>query len=317
MADHAIPAAHAQLARIPGVAVVLVALLVVFAIASPRFASATNLSNVLVQSMILLLLALPMTLVIMTEGVDISMGAVLSLASVAFALTFVTTQSLALSLMAALSMGAAFGVLNGWLVALPEIPPFVVTLGTLGIAQGLALIISDGQSIVGIPRSVRDYYSGDLLGVPLPIVMGGAAYLAFHVLLYHTRFGTYVCALGGNRDALAFAGIPWRRMLIAVYVLCGAMAGFAALLLTARMSAGHPTAAIGMEFDAVAAVAVGGTSFERGNGCIFGTLLGVVTVGILRNGLNLIAVPGSAQVAAVGALVIFALFLDGLRSRSA
>jgi ribose transport system permease protein len=242
---------------------------------------------------------------------------VLTLGSVVFAMTFVSTQSLTLSLAAAILIGCAFGLLNGWLVALLDIPPFVVTLGTLGVAQGLALILSDGQSIVGIPRFIREFYSGAVLGVPPPIIIGVIAYLIFHVLLYHTRFGIYVCALGGNRDALALAGVPWRRTLIAVYILCGAMAGFAALLLTARMSAGHPTAAIGMEFDAVAAVAVGGTSFERGNGWIFGTLLGVLAVGILRNGLNLMAVPSSAQVACIGGLVIFALFLDGLRSRTA
>lgn len=119
---------------------------------------------------------------------------------------------------------------------------------------------------------------------------------------------------GGNREALTLAGVKWKRLLITVYMLGGAMAGVAALLMTARMNAGHPTAAIGMEFDAIAAVALGGTSFEKGNGWIFGTLLGVLTVGVLRNGLNLMAVPSSVQVACIGALVIFALFLDGMRS---
>lgn len=303
-----------QIGRIPSVALVLVVLTIGFAVAAPSFASTANLNNVLVQSTILLLLALPMTLVIMTEGLDLSMGAVVTLASVVLALVLVTTGSLALGLLAALAVGIALGTVNGTLVASFGIPPFVATLGTLGIAQGLALVVSDGQSIVGIPRYVREIYSGTILGLPIPIVIAAFVYAAFHVLLYRTRFGTYVVALGGNRDALTLAGVPWKRMLIAVYALCGAMSGLAALLMTARVNAGHPTAAIGLEFDAIAAVALGGTSFEKGNGWILGSLLGVLTVGVLRNGLNLMAVPSSVQVVCIGLLVIFALFLEGLRS---
>lgn len=304
------------IATIPGAAVVLILLSALFAMVAKGFLSPANLSNILVQSTILLMIALPMTLIIMTEGLDLSVGAVLTLASVVLALTVVATGSFILGLAAALAVGLAFGVLNGVLVAQMAIPPFVATLGTLGAAQGLALIVSDGQSVVGLPSGIQFIYSGAVAGVPMPIVLGGAAYLFFHVLLYHTRFGTYVPALGGNREALKLAGVPDRAMLIAVYVLGGVMAGVAAMLLTARMNAGHPTAALGMEFDAIAAVAVGGTSFERGNGWLFGTLLGVFAVGILRNGLNLMAVPSSAQVACIGVLVILALYIDSLRNPS-
>lgn len=301
------------LGRLPGVAIVLVLLVLGFALAAPGFASGANVANVLSQSTILLLLALPTTLVIMTEGLDLSLGAVVTLASVVLALVVVATGSVGLGLLAGLAVGAAFGTANGLLVAYPGIPPFVATLGTLGVAQGLALVVSDGQSVVGIPRPVRAIYSGDVLGLPNPVLIAAAAYAAFHVLLYRTRFGTYVVALGGNRDALALAGVAWRRVLVLVYVLCGAMAGLAGLLMTARMSAGHPTAAIGLEFDAIAATALGGTSFDKGNGWILGTLMGVLAVGVLRNGLNLMAVPSSAQVACIGLLVILALFLEGLR----
>ena len=317
MSDLALsPRRGLRVPSVPGVAVALVGLSALFAVMSPGFLSGGNISNILVQSVILLLLALPMTLIIMTEGLDLSIGAVLTLCSLVLALIGVSTQSLALGLMGALGVGLAFGVLNGWLISVVNIPPFVATLGTMGAAQGLALIVSDGQSVVGIPRFVRQVYSGDLFGlIPYPLLIGAAFYALFHVLLYHTRFGTYVCALGGNRDALTLAGVKWRRLLIAVYALGGAMAGVAALLMTARMNAGHPTAAIGMEFDAIAAVALGGTSFERGNGWIFGTLMGVLTVGVLRNGLNLLAVPSSVQVACIGLLVIFALFLDSIRGQ--
>jgi ribose transport system permease protein len=304
-----------QLARLPGVAIVLVLLLLGFALASPNFAQPTNLANILVQSAILLLLSLAMTLVIMTEGLDLSMGAVLTLASIFFATTTLMSGSIALGIVAALAIGLGFGLLNGVLITGLNIPPFVATLGTLGIAQGLCLVVTDGQSVVGLPRVIEVIYSGAILGIPVPALIGAVAYLAVHGLLYHTRFGTYVFALGGNREALRLAGVSVPRMLVAVYVLAGAMAGFAALLMTSRMSAAHPTAGLGMEFDAIAAVAVGGTSFERGNGWLLGTLLGVLAVGSLRNGLNLMAVPSSAQVACIGALVIVALFIDGLRSR--
>ncbi|MGM4896153.1 ABC transporter permease [Tardiphaga sp. 839_C3_N1_4] len=304
------------LQRIPGVAVMLVLLCVVFSLMTPGFLTVPNISNVLVQSTILLMLALPMTLIIMTEGLDLSMGAVLTLTSLIVAIVALATGSLLLGLLAALAVGIVFGTINGWLVAVVGIPPFVATLGTLGMAQGLSLIVSDGQSVVGMPAAVRGVYSGTLGGVPLPIALGLGSYLAFHGLLYHTRFGTYIFALGGNREALKFAGISARRLLILVYALGGAMVGLAGLLMTARMNSGHPTAGLGLEFDAIAAVAVGGTSFERGNGWLLGTLLGVVTVGVLRNGLNLLALPSSIQVASVGLLVIAALFVDGLRSRS-
>jgi ribose transport system permease protein len=224
----------------------------------------------------------------------------------------VTTGSPVLALLAALAVGFCFGLGNGVLVAKFGLPPFIATLGTLGIAQGLSLLVTDGQSVVGIPRSIENIYSGTLAGIPLPVIIAALAYLVTHTLLYHTRFGTYVFALGGNREALKLAGISVRGMLIRVYLFGGLMAGFAALLMTARLNSAHPTAGIGMEFDAIAAVAVGGTSFERGNGWLLGTLLGVIAVGVLRNGLNLLAVPSSAQVTCIGALVIIALFIDGL-----
>ncbi len=279
------------LARVPGVALVLLVLLILFGLSGSRFLTPGNIANILVQSTVLILLALPMTLIIMTEGLDLSMGAVLTLASIALAMTVVATGSPALALLAGRGVGLGFGIANGLLVAVGRLPPFIATLGTLGIAQGLSLVVTDGQSVVGIPPAIEHVYSGTLVGIPIPFLLAAAAYALIHLLLYNTRFGVAVFALGGL------------------------MAGFAALLMTARMNAAHPTAGIGLEFDAIAAVAVGGTSFERGNGWLFGTPLGVLAVGVLRNGLNLLAVPSSAQVACIGALVILALFIDALRSR--
>jgi ribose transport system permease protein len=305
-----------QASRIPGVAAVIVVLAVTFTALNPSFASLGNLANIVSQSTVLLLMALPMTLIIMSEGLDLSMGAVVTFASVILAMTVLATGSTTIGLLAGLGIGLAFGLLNGWLIASLGIPPFVTTLGTMGVAQGLALVVTDGQSVVGMPKELSTIYTGSLLGIPNPLWICTLVYLATHWLLYHTKFGTYVFALGGNREALRLAGVRDRLMLIAVYAFGGLMAGLASLIMTARINSAHPTAAIGLEFDAMAAVALGGTSFERGNGWLFGTVLGVVAVGILRNGLNLIAVPSSAQVACIGVLVILALYLDGLKSRT-
>lgn len=297
----------------PGVAYLLVLLLVIFAIAGSGFASVPNLRNIGVQSSILLLLALPMTLIIMSEGLDLSMGAVLGLAGVTLASLLAGGIALPVALAAAVGVGLAFGVLNGLLVVKLGIPPFVTTLGTLGIAQGVALVSTDGQSVTGIGRTLPTLYASAWLGLPFSVLVAAGVYAVFHALLYKTRFGTYVFAIGGNRESLTLAGVRTDLYHVGIYALGGFMAGFAALLLTGRMNSGHPTAALGMEFDAIAAVIVGGTSFERGKGWLPGTLLGVLTVGVLRNGLNVVAVSSSLQVASIGALVIVALVIDSLR----
>ena len=212
-------------------------------------------------------------------------------------------------------MGLAFGVVNGLLVVKLSLPPFVATLGTLGIAQGLALVVTEGESIVGIGSGLPKLYASTWVGIPFSVAIAMLLYGVFHFLLYYTRFGNYVFALGGNREALVLAGLPAGLYHVAVYALGGLMAGFAALLLTGRMNAGHPAAAMGMEFDAIAAVIAGGTERQRGNGWLPGTLLGVVTVGVLKNGLNVLAVPSSLQVASIGVLLIAALLIDSFRKR--
>ena len=305
-----------RLATVPGVAYILAIMVLAFSVLSKDFMSAPNLLNVGMQSAILLLIALPMTLIIISEGLDISIGAVLTLASVVLALVLARGGGLALALVAAIGVGLVFGLANGLLVSLAKMPPFVATLGTFGMAQGLALAVTDGQSVVGLGESLQSIYAGRLLGVPVPLVFALGAYVLTHGLLYHTRFGGYVFAIGGNREALVLAGVRANWYHVGVYAFGGLMAGVAALLLASRMNSGHPTAAIGMEFDAIVAVAVGGTSFERGDGWLFGTVLGVVAVGVLRNGLNLLGVPSSLQVVSIGLLVIVAMLIDGFKRRA-
>jgi ribose transport system permease protein len=296
-----------------GVALLLMMLLIVFSVTSPDFLSFANLENVLLQATILLLLALPMTLIILCEGLDLSMGAVLSLCSVVLAVVQISTGSILMGIGAAIAVGIIFGLLNGELIAAYELPPFVVTLGTLGVAQGLALVVAEQGATMGIAPEIAWFWQGVVLGIPVPLWIGAFAWAVFHTLLYHTRFGTRVFALGGNREALKFAGISINKSLISVYALAGFCVGVAALLMTARVNGGHPTAAIGMEFDAIAAVAVGGTAFERGKGGLTGTVLGVVAVGVMRNGLNMLSMPSSVQVAAVGVVVIAALWIESMR----
>jgi ribose transport system permease protein len=303
------------MARVPGVAYLLAFLLVVFSVFGPRFASIPNFLNIGVQSAILLLLALPMTLIIMTEGLDLSLGAVLGLSGVVLAMVLVSGGPLALALAASLAVGLVFGAANGLLVVGIGIPPFMATLGTLGLAQGIALVVTGGESVVGIGPALPALYASTWIGLPFSVIVAAGAYLAFHFLLYYTRFGNYVFAIGGNREALILAGIPASVYHTSIYALGGLMAGFAALLLTGRMNSGHPVAAMGMEFDAIAAVIVGGTERQKGNGWLPGTVLGVLAVGVLKNGLNVLAVPSSLQVASIGLLLIAALLIDSVRRK--
>ncbi|MDQ6619545.1 MAG: ABC transporter permease [Pseudomonadota bacterium] len=277
------------------------------------FASARNVGNLGLQASILLMLAMPMTLIIMSEGLDLSAGAVLSLCGVALAEVLSRGASLPLAFALSIAVGLVFGLANGVLVAWLRLPPFVVTLGTLGIAQGASLVITEGNAISGLGRAISQLYGSSVLGVPFPVVLALATWLVTHVLLYRTRFGTYVFAIGGNRDALVLAGARANFYHVGIYAFGGLVSGIAALLLIGRMNAAHPTVAIGMEFDAIAAVVLGGTSFERGDGWLAGTVLGVATITILRNALDLLGIESSLQVVSIGVLIMIVITVDSVR----
>lgn len=305
----------ATVGRIPGVAYMMVVIVVLFTALNRQFLDGANLINIGSQASILLLLALPMTFVILTEGIDVSAGAVVAASSVALGCVMQAGGHTWLGIVAAIGVGTLFGLFNGTLIAWLRLPPFVVTLGTMGMAQGLALIFSNGQSITDIGTVIPALYGGTVFGIPAPLIFAIVAYALNHLLLYRSRFGIYARAIGGNPEALRFAGVSAKAWLIAIYTFAGAMFGIGAILLTARMSTAHPTASLGMEFDAIAAVVVGGTSFEKGNGGLPGTLLGVLTIGMLRNGLNLVGVPSSVQVSCVGVLVLLALLIEGWKTK--
>jgi ribose transport system permease protein len=301
-------------ARLPGVAWMMAVVIVIFTGLNRQFIDPANLVNIGSQSSILLIIALPMTFVILTEGIDVSAGAVAAASSVALGWVMQAGENTAVGITVALCVGALFGLVNGTLISWLRLPPFVVTLGTMGMAQGLALILSGGQSITDIGTVIPALYNSSVLGIPSSLVFAAVVYLLSHMLMYRSRMGIYARAIGGNPEALRFAGISHRGWLIGIYTFAGAMFGLGAVLLTARMSTAHPTASLGLEFDAIAAVIVGGTSFEKGKGGLFGTLLGVLTIGMLRNGLNLVGVPSSVQVSCIGLLVLLALFIEGRKT---
>lgn len=303
-------------ARAPGAVYVLVGMGLVWSVWTDGFLTLTNLTHVGLQAAVLMIVAFGMTLIILTEGIDLSLGPVLGLAGVVMGLLITGGWPLPVALAGALGVGAAFGLLNGVLVSYAEIPPFVVTLGSFGMAQSLAMVLTEGSSVTGLRPAIRWFNEGVVLGIPAPIWATLLAFALTYALLYHTRFGRYVFAIGGNRRALMLAGVPARRYQAAVYVYGGLLAAVGAFIMTARMNAAHPTIGIGLEFDAIAAVVLGGTSFAGGRGGLSGTVAGALAVGVLRNGLNLIGLATEWQVAVVGTVIISAIALDALRQRS-
>jgi ribose transport system permease protein len=301
------------MARAPGAFYLLVIMGVALTIWSPRFFTSANLTDVALQGAVLSIVALGMTLVILTEGIDLSVGAVLGLCGVAAALMVTGGYALPFAVGAALVIGMAFGMLNGTLIAVVRMPPFVVTLGTFGIAQSIAMVLTKGDSIANLPGYFRWFNDGVFATIPVPIWATIGAFVVTWLLLYRTKFGRYVFSIGGNRRALVLSGTRVNFYHVAVYVYAGLLAGFASFIMTARMNAAHPTIGVGLEFDAIAAVILGGTSFEKGRGGIAGTMIGTLAVGVLRNSLNLVGVGTEWQVAIVGIVIIFAVGLDSLR----
>jgi ribose transport system permease protein len=305
------------LPELPGAAYLLAVLVAGFALASPPFLSPANLGNVALQAAALIILSLGMTLVILTEGIDLSLGAVLGLCGVIMGVLLVSKGfGLVPAIGLALGVGLLAGACNGVLVACAGMPPFIVTLGVYGMAQSVAMVLTEGNSVTGLPPAVRWFNEGAWLGLPVPVIAMAAVFALTWLILYRTRFGRYVFAIGGNRRALELAGVPVRAWLVAVYAYAGLLAAVASFIMTARMNAAHPTIAIGLEFDAIAAVILGGTSFEKGRGGLWGTLVGALAIAVLRNGLNLVGVGTEWQVAVVGLVIVLAVALDALRGRT-
>lgn len=294
---------------------VLAILLIFFSMAGPGFLSVSTLLTIAKQGAVLTILSAAMTLVILSEGIDLSVGAVLSLAGVATGLLMLGGAPMVGAIAAGLAVGVGFGLLNGLIIGWLDVPPFVATLGSMGIAQGISLAITSGGTVSGFPAEFQALADADLV-LPTAVWWAIAVCAVCYFLLYHTRFGTYVFALGGNREALRLSGVDPAGVQLRLYGLAGLLAGLAGVVLASRTNSAHPTVGIGMEFDAIAAVILGGTSFEDGRGGLLGTLAGVALIAVLRTGLNLVGLWAAWQLAVVGAVVIATIVFDLLIQRS-
>jgi ribose transport system permease protein len=295
-----------------GPLVILVVLLVVMALLSPYFLTSRNLANLGFQASFVAVLALGQLLVIITRGIDLSVGSVVGLAGVVAATAASAGPSLALFVLT----GLAVGLVNGAVLVYGRVMnPFIVTLGTLGIARGLALVVSGGETRTGLPPVVSTLGSGTVLGIPVPVVLVAALALGVGTLLGRTQWGRWIYAVGGNPEAARRAGIPADGVLLSVYALCGALAGTAAVLVAGRTDSASPQAGQLLELDAITAVIIGGASFLGGRGRVVNVLAGALIIGVIRNGLDLLGVSPFWQLIAVGTLVIVSLELDVLRGR--
>lgn len=288
----------------------LLAIVVVFAILSPNFLTKANLINILQQSSINACVALGMTLVIITGGIDLSVGPTAAIAAVAAAVLMAAGAPIAVAIPAALLFGAAAGALNGVLVAYGGLQPFIVTLGTLSLYRATALIYTGGNPIFGISPEFRALFNTSIFGIPNPVVIVAVLALVIWVLLNKTPLGEYFLAVGGNEEASHIAGVPVAMTKIASYGISGTLAAVAGLILVGRLGAADPTLGNLWELDAIAAAAIGGASLMGGKGSIVGTLLGAIILGSLRNGLTLLNVQAFYQLFATGLIILAAMLVD-------
>jgi ribose transport system permease protein len=291
-------------------------LFVVLTLGSPHFLTLDNLVNVLRQSAINAILALGQLAVILTAGVDLSIGSIVGLAIVVLAVVMRAGVPWLAACLLTLGCGVALGLLNGLLLTRLRLPhPFISTLGMMNAARGAAFLLAGGVPISGLPDGFREIVAGSALGVPAPVAIAGLAYVIGHVFLSRTVWGRDLYAIGGNREAARLCGIPVDRRLNLAYALSGGAAGLAAVVLAARMNSGFPLAGSGAELDAIAAVIIGGASFFGGVGTVGGTLVGALIIGFLRNGLNLLDVSAFWQMIVIGIVIVVAVWIDVLRQR--
>lgn len=299
-----------------GPVLILLVLVLAMFIATPVFLTATNLGDVGTQAAVVAILGIGQFLVIVTRGIDLSIGSVLSLATVAGALVFARAPSGVLTVATMLAAGLVVGLLNGVILVGWKIPhPFIVTLGMLNIASGVALLLSGGSAILGVPTVLSTLGTGDVGFLPAAVLFTAALALVAHAFTTRVKLGRWLFAVGGSPDGARRAGIPVNAVLVTAYALSGLFAGLGAILIAGRTGTGYPTAGVGLELDAIAAVIIGGTSFFGGRGTIANVLVGALILAILRNGLNLLNVSSFWQQVAIGAIVIAAVGLDVVRTR--
>ena len=300
----------ARLVQRFGIVAAFALIFVALSIASPRFLTAGNLINVARQISLNGMLAVGVTFVLLTGGVDLSLGSVVALAGVtAASFAHPGDYPAAVPILVGVFTGIACGATNGLVVTRGRVAPFIVTLGMMTVARGLALVFSDGRPVSNLsPDLLR--LAGDLGPLPIPVLILAAAALAAWAFLGNTRLGRYVYAVGGNENAARAAGIDVGRVKTFAYTVSGAMAGLAGVVLAARITTGQPNAGVAYELDAIAAVVIGGTSLSGGVGGVGGTLLGALLMGVINNGLDLLNVSSYYQQIVKGVIIVGAVWLD-------
>lgn len=293
----------------------LIGLFIFLSIASPYFLTTTNLASVVRQTAVINIMALGMTLVIVSGGIDLSVGAILAFSGVAGTMAMTGGQPIWVGIIVGLLCGTGWGLVNGVLTTAMRIPPFIVTLGTLGIARGVTLILAEGLPITGLPQELAFLGEGAIFGVPFVLVVLLLTAALVHVVLDKTKLGRYTYAIGSNEQAAVYAGIPVGRYTVAVYAISGALCGLASMIEASRLMTGQPTAGQGYELQVIAAVVIGGGSLTGGEGSVVGTLIGAFIMGLLANGSDLLGINPYLQQAIIGAIIILAVALDEARKR--
>lgn len=293
-----------------GIIIALIAVVVIFSMLSPVFLTRDNLTNIVIQSSITGIIAVGMTLVIILGGIDLSVGSTVALVGVVVTTCMVNGMSVPLAIALGLAIGIGIGLVNGGMISKLGLQPFIVTLGTMSLVRGAALVYSHGDPIFKVSPLFRAIFAGTILGLPGPIFYLVLVALIGIILLNFTRFGVYIKAIGGSEEAARMCGVNVSRFKILTYTLCGLFTALAAMVMVGRLGAAEPIAGSGFELDAIAATAVGGTSMLGGKGNIAGTILGALILGSLRNGLTLMNVQSFYQVLATGAIILIAVSVD-------
>jgi ribose transport system permease protein len=295
-----------------GTLVGLLGLCVLLTILTPHFLTISNLLNITEQTTINAVISVGMTFVILSGGIDLSVGSIVAVAGVCLATALQNHVPLAVALGVALGVGALCGLLNGLLITVGRLAPFIATLGMMSIARGIALLYTDGRPVSGFDPSFRALSTSRPLMIPAPVILMLLVYVAGHFLLTRTTFGRYVYAIGGNEEATRLSGVRVGVHKTLIYVIAGLTSGMAAIILTARLNSAQPIAGFMYELDAIAATVIGGTSLLGGSGTLVGTLIGSLIMGVLRNGLNLLGISSFLQQVVIGSVIIAAVLLDGI-----
>ena len=298
--------AERQLGTLAG----LLTLCLVLWASTPHFFTVSNLLNVLEQTALNAVVAVGMTFVIISGGIDLSVGSVLAFSGIALGRALDGGLPPPAAIALALSLGLACGLANGLLVTFGRLPPFIATLGMMSVARGAALMMAEGRPISGFAEGFRALATERLLMVPAPVVITVMVYAVAGFVLTRTVFGRATYAIGGNEEAARLSGVPVRFHKTAIYGVAGLMSAAAAVLLTARLNSAQPTAGTMYELDAIAATVIGGSSLLGGEGALTGTLVGALIMGVLRNGLNLLNVSSFVQQLVIGVVIIGAVLID-------